>query len=67
MQRECPHPRCDRKIEISMFACGQHWRTLPYPIRNGINDAYRRYSHGNAELGVLLDAQQEAVDHWAKP
>lgn len=65
-EHECAHPRCHKPLDVSLFACGYHWRTLPTPIKNEINRAYSRYSRGTVDLDVLRDAQQLALDWWAQ-
>lgn len=37
----CAWPTCAVKIPNSMLCCGQHWRNLPYAIRNDITRHYR--------------------------
>lgn len=49
--RRCPHHSCERQIPAHLFACRDHWYTLPKRLRMGIertwhsedNDMYRRF------------------------
>jgi hypothetical protein len=66
MSRECPHPDCDRSIPAEMYACKQHWFSLPSGIRNRIWRAYRAWNRdlSDASVAALRAAQGEAEKHW---
>lgn len=59
-RRRCPHPECKQQIMPHMYACKQHWFSLPQGIRDKIWAAYQ--GHGDYEL-----AHEEAQAHWLKP
>ena len=71
MRRTCPHPDCKRTIPNHLYACRDHWFTLPEEIRQAIWRAWRRftgetYRTGDVE-GLLADLEREqakAVAYW---
>lgn len=60
----CPYPDCHKSVPGEMFACGQHWYTLPDAIRIEIWRAYRRHGVGSPELA---EAHAAAYEHWGQP
>lgn len=59
----CPRPGCTKSVPSEMFACGQHWYTLPDSIRIEIWRAYRRNGVGSEELAA---AHRRARDYWSQ-
>lgn len=39
--RGCPAPGCHRSIGLEMFACREHWFSLPKEIRDEVWSSYR--------------------------
>lgn len=64
--RRCPYEGCPRRIGRELFACSEHWFTLPKGIRDDINRAWRAYSRHNAPLAELTTAHERAYAHWGQ-
>lgn len=61
---QCPHAGCTRRITSDLFACSQHWFTLPETIRTRIHRAYRNYSRGGGTFADLTAAHAQALSFW---
>lgn len=57
--RACPHPDCDVTIPPSLFACRDHWWSLPVELRARIWRSYR-----SGDVDRILDGYAEAAQHW---
>jgi hypothetical protein len=55
----CPHPDCSRPVPELIWACPEHWQTLPPRIRQAIWWA----RHERSALG-LEAAEQHALAGW---
>ncbi len=41
-RHECPAPGCTKRVPFEMFACRQHWFSIPVEIRH---ELWREYRH----------------------
>jgi hypothetical protein len=60
-RHHCAHPRCAQRISGLVWACLEHWATLPPQIRKKISMHYRE--QGPSTL-LLRYAQEEAFVFW---
>lgn len=50
----CPSPGCPVRVPSSRFACLDHWRSIPKPLRDELWAAYKNH-------GVLSDQHVAAM------
>jgi hypothetical protein len=60
-RHHCAHPGCPKGISGLVWACLEHWETLPSQIRRKISLQYR--DAGESTL-LLRYAQEEAFVFW---
>lgn len=58
---ECPHPACSRQVPPLMWACFEHWQSLPVEIRQNIWTAGRGREPRTL---VLRTATEHALAYW---
>jgi hypothetical protein len=61
-RHDCAHPRCTKAVSSLVWACLEHWETLPPQIRKKISSHYRE--PGVSTL-LLRYAQEEAFVFWS--
>jgi len=56
----CPHPTCNERVALEVFACRRHWFSLPQALRNQIWANYR-----SNDLDRIVDGYDEAAKFWS--
>lgn len=59
----CAHPRCDVAVHATLFACRDHWFSLPGYIRDDITGSYAIRHDGGSAVHHRR-AMAAAYGHW---
>lgn len=58
---QCPAPGCTIEMARNLFACPNHWYSLPQHLRSAVNTAWRRVSRDPSSIEEYLGIREEAV------
>lgn len=52
----CPAPGCDVQVPRHQLACRTHWFTIPKPLRDELNHAYREHGYLSEQHAAALES-----------
>ncbi len=62
MTHKCPKDGCGIDMPTHLLACRPHWYSIPRPVRDEINYAWKQFQKAERDdLGVLRLAQKRYV------
>lgn len=62
MTHKCPKDGCGIDMPTQLLACRPHWYSIPRPVRDEINYAWKLFQKASRDdLGVLRLAQKRYV------
>ena len=61
---KCLHPECERQITTNLFACRNHWHSLPLEVRSAIWSAYEPGQEIGGVSPEWLKAATKAIVWW---
>ncbi len=65
MRHRCPFACCPRLIPDGLFACSNHWHSMPPELRRTVMVAWRKYIRGYISLDGLKAAHQDVLEELA--